>query len=336
MSSNFGFYDKFTVYQDNSHPTMLTDQSCVAIRRTLVNKAKSSQINFGYWSITTNNEPLITTLTYELNNHNYLGLLIVLPLIGSLSEDESVTLTLIDDQGRSNALTLMQDKLHFQMGVENFPTIDLTSIKVLQFVVNTNTPFKIYKFGPIYSAFGCVSPQTQILMHNGTTKEIHRIERGDLVAGSYDLKIVHQVAEINRGYFDNQAKLEICEIKKNALSLNRPNQNLLIMSHHPVIHENARRPVKCLRYLPLIQNLNHLSIDQYLTPNNENKYILYDLQFDHEGSYIANGLLIQSRSPYSNITPLAKHLYFNQKNYREERYTDGYNQPLPLDYSLLL
>jgi hypothetical protein len=38
---------------------------------------------------------------------------------------------------------------------------------------------------------------------------------------------------------------------------------------------------------------------------------LYDLQFDHDGIYVANGVIVRSRCPRSEVTQLAKDLYFD-------------------------
>jgi len=44
-------------------------------------------------------------------------------------------------------------------------------------------------------------------------------------------------------------------------------------------------------------------------------YQLWDLQFETVGTYVANGVTIQSRNPRSNLTPLSKDLYFDQSLY---------------------
>lgn len=48
-------------------------------------------------------------------------------------------------------------------------------------------------------------------------------------------------------------------------------------------------------------------------------HYLYDIQLDHEGTYIVNGIISQSRSPYASVSPLEKEKYWEEENYREER-----------------
>ena len=65
------------------------------------------------------------------------------------------------------------------------------------------------------------------------------------------------------------------------------------------------------------------------------KYTVYDLQFESEGSYVANGVTVQSRSPRSEITPLSRELYFNDELYTDLTVWDTLNHPLPLDFEIL-
>ena len=53
------------------------------------------------------------------------------------------------------------------------------------------------------------------------------------------------------------------------------------------------------------------------TPNGTT-YTLYDLQFDDDGSYVAENVMIQSRSPWSDLTPLPKNLYYDDTRYQPE------------------
>ncbi len=68
----------------------------------------------------------------------------------------------------------------------------------------------------------------------------------------------------------------------------------------------------------------------------DGKYYFYDIQFDHEGEYIVNGLISQSRSPYASVSPLPKELYFEEKNYKEERVGNTLCQEPPISYRYLL
>ena len=63
---------------------------------------------------------------------------------------------------------------------------------------------------------------------------------------------------------------------------------------------------------------------------------LYDIQFENDGSYIANGVQLQSRCPRSQMTPLAKEDYFNQELYTEEVVWDVFNHSVKYDDTILI
>ena len=52
------------------------------------------------------------------------------------------------------------------------------------------------------------------------------------------------------------------------------------------------------------------------------RYNMWDLQFDTVGSYVANGVTVQSRHPRSYLTPMPKELYFDQNLYTDELKND--------------
>ena len=45
--------------------------------------------------------------------------------------------------------------------------------------------------------------------------------------------------------------------------------------------------------------------------------------------------MVQSRCPWSIVTPLEKHLYFDNKMYKEERTTDCLNHTVPRDWAIM-
>jgi hypothetical protein len=179
----------------------------------------------------------------------------------------------------------------------------------------------------------CVAFGTHILMADGQYKPIEQIVRGESVIG-YDNR-TFKVADINRQFVSKNSVVDIIEFKPNALGAGCPSQTLLVTPNHPIFFKGARRPAKSFKSLPnVIEHteakpssiLQHTTIDE-MGP----VYYLYDLQFDDDGSYIAEGVVVQSRSPWSNITPLSKELYYDVSRYKEETHWDGFNYPLPLD-----
>lgn len=182
----------------------------------------------------------------------------------------------------------------------------------------------------------CVTGNTNILMMNGTTKPIKEIQRGEFVAPN------HQVARLCREKIDYSSKIDLVVFDPNCLS-NCPNEKLVITPNHPIFYKNARRPAKCFEKCPGVSFIEQKPVSQIISlfdvsltdVSLTDDIYLYDLQFDHEGSYIANGIEIQSRSPCSYYGSLPKELYFDQSLYCTDKVWDSLDQILPLDLTEL-
>ena len=166
----------------------------------------------------------------------------------------------------------------------------------------------------------CIFADTLILMENNILKKIEDINRGDIIHNG--LKVSRINKEIKRG------KIDIFLFKKNCLGNNLPNNDLLITENHPIFFKGKRRPAKCFYGMNDIEfKINYIPKDDYF---------LYDLQFDEDSSYFANGLEIQSRSPYSDLTPLPLDLYHDKTKYKNIRVWDSYNQKIELDIKTIV
>lgn len=166
------------------------------------------------------------------------------------------------------------------------------------------------------TVIACVVQGTNILMSDGSLKPVELIQRGDWVAPG------HQVARICQDRVNPNVLTQLIVLPPHTLG-EKPEKELKITPNHAIIYRNTRKPAKCLTALPEINVIN--CRDQYL----------YDLQFDHEGTYFANGVEVQSRSPYSILTPLPKELYFNSELYSDERVWDCYDHVIPLDETVI-
>jgi hypothetical protein len=164
----------------------------------------------------------------------------------------------------------------------------------------------------------CVGPDTLILMADEIYKPICELERGDLI------KCYHGNMRISDILYTDikEAKLQNYIIPENEIiNGNKLIKPLLITGWHPIMYNNLRVPIG------FIQNKNY----KYNKTINDTK--LYDLQFDIPTYYNANGIWIQSRSPYNVYTPLDKEKYWDDINYKEERTLDDpeyYKEPLVL------
>jgi uncharacterized repeat protein (TIGR01451 family) len=164
----------------------------------------------------------------------------------------------------------------------------------------------------------CVVRDTMILMMDDTLKPIQDIQRGDWVAPN------HQVARLCETVVPTATVNDLMILKAHCLADGLPNRDLLITSNHPIFYEGARRPAWCFKDLVGVSQVKRNDIP-----------MLYDLQFEHDGSYIASGIEIQSCSPYSFINPLPKELYFDQSLYSNEFVWDAYDQTMRLTTELL-
>ena len=140
------------------------------------------------------------------------------------------------------------------------------------------------------------------------------------------------VSNITKTIYNSQLFCNHCIIPQytefNKTKLFKP---LLITGYHPILINNKRVPVEHLKFA-LLNNNKKIYIDckkQLIEKNTK----LYDLQFDEPTYYNANGIWIQSSSPYTSGHPLDYELYWDKSKYKDILTTDDpeyYNEPLIL------
>ena len=165
------------------------------------------------------------------------------------------------------------------------------------------TDIVVFKLAPNL----CVAGNTQILLADGQTKKIQDIQRGDLVIDS-DKKI-HKVCRVCKETTDHRSLIDLIVINPDSLGQGQPQQQLIVTPNHPIFYRGCRRPAKCFVNLTGVKLLDRVPAGNFLGEG-ESSLFLYDLQFETDGSYIANGLEVQSRCPYSDLSPLPKDIYF--------------------------
>jgi len=190
-------------------------------------------------------------------------------------------------------------------------------------IKNTATVTAYYKKAGVNTLYGpisvenyttlCLTKDSMVLMIDGSIKPIQEIKRGDVVSTG------HTVARLCQIELNPVVKTELINIGSHSLDTNIPNKELRLTGNHPIIFAHARRPAKCFTHISGISTITIDGID-----------CLYDLQFDHDGTYIANGVEVQSCSPRSIINPLPYELYYDQSLYSEELVWDTYEQELQL------
>jgi hypothetical protein len=204
----------------------------------------------------------------------------------------------------------------YYIGDAHSGTISLYTNHFSQFLVDfTNVP--------------CIGEDTLILMEDNTYKRIDEIVRGDFVK-CYTKML--PVSKITKTIYKSNLFCNYCIIPKdtefNQTKLFEP---LLITGYHPILINDRRIPVEHLKFA-LLNNNKKIYLDCKKQLINKNT-ILYDLQFDEPTYYNANGIWIQSSSPYTSCHPLDQELYWDKSKYKDILTTDDpeyYNEPLIL------
>ena len=176
----------------------------------------------------------------------------------------------------------------------------------------------------------CLAATTKILMADGTEKMIKDIKRGDFVYGDVNRTIVNKVSRVNISSVFPGTRLPLIRISKGALGNGLPTEDIIGTKTHTFVWKGVRKPLNCfLNIKGVIEETG--VVDEILPLNDKNELALYNLVFDHDANYVANGVESQAHSPYSKIGPLDKKDYFDKKNYRKKRSWRCANHPMPYD-----
>lgn len=186
----------------------------------------------------------------------------------------------------------------------------------------------------------CVASNTMVLMADNTEKYIQHIRRGEVVAGNISNSKQYTVSKVLCSEIGDQTEINMVEFPPNSIGESLPNKSLIMTSGHPIIINSERRGASLFsgngitkydkteahKILPKIKS-NRPYVE-------EERCYLWDLQFDTVGSFVANGVTVQSRHPQSYLTPLDKDLYIDQSLYSEETKNDhDHNYEFPLVYT---
>jgi len=206
--------------------------------------------------------------------------------------------------------------------VVDFPTLNaggaststnVTLLQVTLYVPNTATG--VVTVQPFASL--CFPHDTLVqVVENGKIQEkmIAEIVPGDVVVNgdSNSESIVKRIIV-------SMASAELVYFPQNSLGNGIPHTDLYSTKPHPIFWKGARRDAYAFVGYNGIKLIANTIYDK-----------LYSLQFDHEGSFFANGVEVQSHSPYHVIMPLPQE--FRRIGDLETRVTsDSLNLKLPLD-----
>ena len=147
----------------------------------------------------------------------------------------------------------------------------------------------------------CLLGTTSILMSDGSTKQIKDIKREDHVITNIETKEHKKVVQVTTSIHDG---FLIC-IPKDLLG----NTNDIIMTGgHPIWVNSDKNRV----YSKNINGVTEVTM----------KNTFYNLQFEEESVYYAEGLKIDSLSPNFRDNKLPKSLYFNKLKHDKRCYIE--------------
>lgn len=340
------FFDNFTLDQTGTViPNGLGSNGSFGVlsgRVMSIDNANSTMsISGGMWNYNSTDTSSGGSLRYQQQATEELDMSNLFPIVlqGSVFTQPfpSITMSIRDTFGTPSTLARDAEDGMWIWSPSEFqdaePTINLMRITFIEFIIISQIVDDL-QVEPFAIMLICIAKGTNILMVDKTEKPIEDIVRGDLVASDPDCKTTYKVARVNVQYLEATSTIEMLAIEKDALGMDSPRQPLVISPNHPIFFEGKRRPASCFRDLKGVRLLKVKASD-ILKPEKDNSYRLYDLQFEVDGSYVAEGVTVQSRSPYSDLTPLPRELYFDDSLYKSERTWDSLNQPLPLDRSIL-
>jgi hypothetical protein len=222
-------------------------------------------------------------------------------VIPELSSSESYTLMGTRSKSKSRSKALSNEEVNANASVNASAT------------GSTNDQTIVTSSG-VSSALLCVVHGTMILMGDGTEKQVQDIKRGDIVSPN------HRVSRLCQTVLNPAMPIKVVTFEPESLSPNQPSRQLTMTEGHPLIYNGARRPAYCFAATTGIKRHTMSGISY-----------LYDLQFDYDASYIANGVEIQSFSPCHIDYHLPKHLYHDPEMYTDECIVDRYDHPLELN-----
>ena len=194
--------------------------------------------------------------------------------------------------------------------MSSFGTLDLTTIEEMDILPEGSAAVTGSAQGLI-STIVCVATNTQIEISKNVTIPIQNLRRGDYVLGSDNE--THRIAKILRSKLHGSYLIDIVKIPKDAITKSQPNNDLLISGWHPILYQGVRKPAKCFANFPGVSHWFHTIQASEIIPMDDNfdGYSMFNLQFDHEVLFKANGLWIQAVSPHSAITPLPRKLFWD-------------------------
>jgi hypothetical protein len=142
----------------------------------------------------------------------------------------------------------------------------------------------------------CVLGTTEILMADNSIKMIKDIQRGDFVMTDKKTGAHKKVCRVVNSLYDGN----VVRIPKGLLGNYKP---IILTGGHPIWVNKDQNRVRCRDIVK--RQWVHLC------------ELFYNIQFEDEGTYYANGVKMDSLSPNNHERKLPKELYFDSSKYDE-------------------
>src|SRR5690606_15364484 len=112
-------------------------------------------------------------------------------------------------------------------------------------------------------------------------------ERGEYVAAARERNRENRISRVTRQEILPSQPLDVVILERGCLGLDLPTDRLIVTGNHPILFQNARRPAKCFEGMKGVTRYkNTVCAKDLLTPDEDGKYVLYDLQFDDDGTFV--------------------------------------------------
>ena len=137
---------------------------------------------------------------------------------------------------------------------------------------------------------------TYILMKDKTLKQIKDIEIGDQVIENNETGKSNVVCKVHK----SKSYLQTYKIHKNTIG----NTDDIICSDHPIFCNAGNNRI-------FAGKIKCVELYDYDEP-------LYNLQFEDEGTFYANGIMVDSLSPNHQFCKLSESSYINKEKYDKD------------------
>jgi hypothetical protein len=160
----------------------------------------------------------------------------------------------------------------------------------------------------------CVLEDTHILLANGQWKKVQDLTRGELIAGK-DGSALPLCRLIVKDI--SASRIDFIVIPKDAIAPGMPMNDLYCCKHHYFLYGDKLYAAESFLSFPGVRRIRGYAKEVLGKELPKlSKLRMYDLQFETEGFYIAEGLVSPSRSPYDADDPLPRELFFDQSLFR--------------------